>query len=45
MDAVVAEHGLAENTAEAFASLFQAEDRHFWFRARNKVLAGKPVTI
>jgi SAM-dependent methyltransferase len=39
MDAVVSSHGLSDNTEEAFASLFQAEDRHFWFRARNKVLA------
>jgi SAM-dependent methyltransferase len=39
MDALVSAHGLADNTVEAFAALFQAEDRHFWFRARNKVLA------
>jgi SAM-dependent methyltransferase len=40
MDAVVTTHGLADNTAEVFAALFAAEDRHFWFRARNEVLAG-----
>jgi SAM-dependent methyltransferase len=39
MDAPVSSHGFADNTAETFAGLFQAEDRHFWFRARNQVLA------
>lgn len=30
---------------KAFAPLFEIEDRHFWFRARNAVIAGQnPAT-
>jgi SAM-dependent methyltransferase len=39
MNLPVSSHGFAEMTAETFAGLFAVEDRHFWFRARNKVLA------
>lgn len=45
MDAVVASHGFADASADTFAALFKAEDRHFWFRARNKVLASVVAQI
>lgn len=31
-------HGAATYTAEQFAPLFAAEDRHFWFRSRNRCI-------